>query len=650
MSRIFLASIIALFFVGNLLGQDQDPVLFTVAGNPVPLSEFEYIYNKNNAKNADYSEESLTEYLDLYKKFKLKVQKAKDLQLDTIVSLKNELAGYREQLAKSYLVDKGITEKLLEEVYERKKEDLNISHIFIPLPRNYEPKDTLVGFADASRVHQALISGADWKQTVEAYSKDNNNNRVGGTMGWFTSLLPNGFYDFENTIYSLKKGQFSGPVRSPIGYHIIKLNEKRPARGEIQVAHILIRKDDKNKDAKVKLDSIQKLIDTGLDFSMLVKSFSQDSKTRNTGGVLPRFGINKYDPIFEDACFALNTEGEISQPIETSSGWHIIKLIKKYPLNTYELEKRRLQALVNKDARLMEAKDAMIGKLKTAHNFKENKNVLNEFASAQGETFYGYKWEGVAKSMVGKPLFSMGDKVVTVGAFSDFLKKNARARLRMNKKKPLIDEMMKTYESYVSDQLLEYEKSYLEKKYPEFKALMREYSEGILLFEATKLNVWDKASQDSVGLLNFYEENKSNYQWGKRAKMRNYIVNSTDAKLLKKIMKTTKKKGFAAAKTKFDQGGDLMVFEEETIEANDETPFNFVKGFMAKPVINDKKTQTSFSIVTDVIPPSVKKLDEARGYVIADYQDFLEKKWVSNLVEQYPIELNQEVFNSLIKK
>lgn len=650
MNRIFLVSIAALFFVGLLQGQDQDPVLFTVAGNPVPLSEFEYIYNKNNAKNADYSEASLTEYLDLYKKFKLKVQKARDLKLDTIVSLKNELAGYREQLAKSYLVDKGITEKLLEEVYERKKEDLNISHIFIPLPRNYEPKDTAVGFADASRVHQALVSGADWNQTVKAYSKDNNNNRTGGVMGWFTSLLPNGFYDFENTIYSLKKGQFSKPVRSPIGYHIVKLNEKRPSRGEIQVAHILLRKDEKNKDQSVKLDSIQKLIDTGLDFTMLVKSFSQDAKTRNTGGVLPRFGINKYDPIFEDACFALNTEGEVSKPIETSSGWHIIKLIKKYPLNTYDLEKRRLQALVNKDARLMEAKNAMIGKLKTTHNFKENKNVLKEFASAQGEEFYGYKWEGISPSMGGKPLFNMGDKVVTLGTFAEFLKKNARARLRMNKKKPLIDEMKNTYETYVSDQLLEYEKSYLESKYPEFKALMREYSEGILLFEATKLNVWDKASQDSVGLMNFYEENKSNYQWGKRAKMRNYIVNSTDAKLLKKIMKTTKKKGFAAAKVKFDQGGDLMVFEEDTKEASEGELFNYVKGFVSKPVIDDKKSQTSFSIVTEVIPPSIKKLNEARGYVIADYQDYLEKVWVSSLKELYPIELNTEVFNSLIKK
>ena len=322
-----------------------------------------------------------------------------------------------------------------------------------------------------TKVHKALLSGADWNQTVTAYSKDNNNNRAGGNMGWYTSLLPSGFYDFENTIYNLKKGQFSKPVKSPIGYHIIKLTETRPARGEIQVAHILIRKDDKIKNQSVTLDSIQQLVNNGVEFSVLVKSFSQDTKTKNTGGVLPRFGINKYDPKFEDACYALNTEGEISKPIETSSGWHIIKLIKKYPLNTYELEKRRLQALVNKDARLMEAKNAMIGKLKQTYNFKDDRNALSQFAKAQGEEFYGYKWEGVTGPLDDKTLFSMGDKVVNVGTFASFLKKNARARLRMNKKKPLLDELMRTYENYVSDQLLEYEKSYLEKKYPEFKAI-----------------------------------------------------------------------------------------------------------------------------------------------------------------------------------
>ncbi|HHH53867.1 MAG TPA: peptidyl-prolyl cis-trans isomerase, partial [Bacteroidetes bacterium] len=300
MNRLLYFFFVLLIVNGSLLSQtSNDETLFTVGGEKVPVSEFLYIYQKNLGDKADFSEKSLKEYLDLYIKFKLKVKKAKDMKLDQSPAFKNEMKGYREQLAKSYLVDKEVSEKLIKEAYDRMQKDLSVSHILISTgPAN---RDEAKAKDKINKIYNELKNGASFSDLAKKYSNDKYSKNDGGNLGWVTAMLPNGFYEFENQIYSLKKGEFSQPFRSKFGYHIVKLNDERPARGEIEASHILVRDKIKGKpvpDAKNKIDSIYNKLKAGENFVQLARKYSQDDKTAAKGGYLGFFGINKYDQTF----------------------------------------------------------------------------------------------------------------------------------------------------------------------------------------------------------------------------------------------------------------------------------------------------------------------------------------------------------------
>jgi peptidyl-prolyl cis-trans isomerase SurA len=227
-----------------LLAQTPDPVLFTVKGVPVTVSEFTGIYTKTNQDKADFSRASLDEYLTLYTNFKLKVQKARDLKLDTVPALKTELDGYRRQLAASYLVDKEVTDKLVAEAHQRMLQDVEMSHVFIACAKDALAKDTLVAFQKAQEAWEKIKKGADFTAIVGEYSSDKSAKETGGSVGYVAAMLPDGFYSLENYLYTATIGAVSAPIRTNAGYHVVKVTNRRPARGELEVGQILFRKGD----------------------------------------------------------------------------------------------------------------------------------------------------------------------------------------------------------------------------------------------------------------------------------------------------------------------------------------------------------------------------------------------------------------------
>ena len=352
--QFVLFVLVALILPLDSNAQNEDPVLFSVKNNPVHVSEFLYIYSKTNRDKADFSKASLEEYLDLYTKFKLKVQRAKDTKLDTIPSLQQELAGYRQQLADSYLLDKEVTEKLIKEAYDRSLKDVKISHIMVSLKKNPTPQDTMLAYKRIMQIKGKLDGGSDFVKVAKSLSDDKSAKTNNGSLGYFTSPFPNGFYDFESTAYALPKGKHSHPVRTPIGYHIIRVEEVRPARGEMEAAHILIKKDAQN--PKGDIDSIYQLLEKGHVFEEAAKIYSADKRTANKGGYVGFFGISKYEKTFEDAAFALTADSTYTKPIQTLAGWHIIKRISRKPILDYDKAKARLKAKIQKDARFELAK------------------------------------------------------------------------------------------------------------------------------------------------------------------------------------------------------------------------------------------------------------------------------------------------------
>ncbi len=650
---LFIILVLFCSFQG-MIAQD-DPVLFTVGKTPVNVSEFDYIYSKTNGDKADFSKASVEEYLDLYIKFKLKVEKAKDMQIDTIPALQRELEGYRRQLSDSYLIDKEVKERLLKEAYERKKKDVNASHIMVAIKGRKTSEDTIAAYQKILEAKKALDNGQKFEDVARSMSEDVYSNKSGGNIGWLTALLPNGFYGLESAAYNTAKGQYSEPARTNIGYHIVKVNDTRPAKGTVEVAHILSRADEKKpeKDPKAIIEQVYGSLENGGDFDELAKQFSDDKKTALKGGYLGFFGIGVNEPAFENAAFGLQKDEAYSKPIKTTAGWHIIKRVSKPVLGKYEEERNRLQVRVENDGRFKQAREAMIRKVKSQGVYQINQKVLDNFVATLKDDFKTTKWKAPKKS--NEVLFTFGkEKEHYLGDFTDFLLRASRKRTTLGRKKQPKQIVEALLDEYSNDMALEYEKSQLAKKYPDFRSLMREYEEGILLFEVTKMLVWDKASQDSVGLENYYANNKDNYLWNERAEVSVYTLKSQSEKILAKVRKIASKKGSADVLKKINKLGNLLTVTQEKIEKGKskykslDAKKSWSKGQLSDNIINDDDSVT-FAKIENVIPQKSKSLKEARGYVIADFQDQLESEWIESLRNEFPVKINQEVLSNLVK-
>ncbi len=663
LTKLLAAALLVLAQVTAAQAQKNgdDAVLFSVAGSPVKAAEFKYIYGKTNGEKADFSKKSLEEYLDLYTKFKIKVQRAKAMRLDTVQTLQRELDGYRQQLANSYLIDKEVTDKLIDEAYQRSLKDVSVSHIFFVADRNAVPADTLIAYNKAVEAKKKLDGGASFDAVAKEFSDDKSAKDNGGTIGYLVAPFPSGFYSLETAAYTSAAGKvFPTIVRSDMGYHIVKTNAFRDARGEVEVSHILIRKNKERTDAegRAKIDSLYRLLKNNGDFGELAKQFSEDKGSAGKGGYVGFFGISRYEPAFEDASFGLTKDGEYSPIVETSAGFHLIKRVSRKTVDTYELAKRRLKPRLQKDSRFDLAKTAMVDRIRREGNLLQNPDVLQNFTKTlNAEEFLSHKWHAPEKKST-QTLFTLNNGKVkfTLGDFEEFLDRSSRKRIMLSKNTVLEQAVSQLHKDFMDESCMKYEETQLEAKYPEFKALMREYEEGILLFEATKQAVWDKASQDTVGLTKFFDQQKGKYNWEERATVTIYTVKEENVAKMQEIRDYVTKNPADKVLAKFnekDKDPLITNSQERTFERGKNKVLDVLKWKEGElsGIEGDKRNKTlNFFKIEKVFPAGAKSLAEARGYAVADYQDFLEKKWMEELQKTYPVVVNKEVLDGLVRK
>ena len=655
MNRLILC-LLGVVFSAQVFGQKEDPVLFSVAGAPVHASEFEYIYNKTNGKNADYTRESLQEYLDLYVKFKLKVKRAKEMKLDTITQLKEELDGYRKQLADSYLINKEVTERLVREAYDRSRQDVEISHILFLVSPEASPADSLAAFRKAQAAKRQLDAGEEtFANLAVKISEDKSAPKNNGRVGFLNVPFPNGFYALETAAYTLPLNKVSDPVRTTAGYHLIVVHSRRPARGEIEVAQILIRKDEREtmEAAEGMIRALYDRLKAGESFEVICRQSSDDRKTADKGGYLGFFGINRFEAPFEEAAFALAKDGDYSEPVETSVGWHIIKRISYKEPAGYDLARPQLEARIKRDGRFELARKGMIADIKRNNGFKETPATLDRFAQTLSDTFFTFRWKpsgANAKDV----LFTLGNQRVTLQDFNAYLGDAARERMRL-RETPIPDAVQTLYNAFVEQRCMTFEERQLEQKYPDFRSLIREYEEGILLFEATRIEVWDKAAQDSVGLEQFFQTIRGKYRWNDRAEVTKYVVDALNMNQMEPLRAFVKMNPKESALAKFNTGDKPPIQAETFVIERDKSPEGldlreWATGEVSSPKVDRNTNQFYFLKVEKVIPATPKELSEARGYIVADYQDFLEQQWVEALRKAYEVKVNQTVLEKLIRK
>lgn len=656
--RIILFPVICFILFPHFAeAQNDEDVLFTVNNNPVTVGEFKYIYTKTNGANAVFTKTSLQEYLDLYIKFKLKVEEAKTLRIGNLPDIKEELLGYRRQLSDSYILNKEVTGKLVRELYDRSLEDIDISHILYTFSDSTPKDDSLSANRFLMDLYAKLKNGADFEEFARNYSLDRSSKTNSGHIGFINVPFPNGFYNLETAAYTMSPGDISLPIFTPAGLHLLKVNARRPARGEIEGAHILIRKSGEGENPftpKNKIDSIYGLLQSGSSFETLAATYSEDDKTANKGGYIGVFGINKYEQAFEDAIFNLEKDGEYSQPVQTNLGWHIVKRISRKPISNFETSKSNLEAAVRQDQRYAFAKENMFNQIRLNAGFVENKNALSQLIPFVNDTFYTFRWK-IPTQLPAETLFTLADKTYSLIDFAQYLEKSSRLRFRLSQQEPIPSMLTKLYEGYLEEETLKLEEGQLEKKYPEFKHLLREYEEGILLFEVTRQTVWDKASQDSAGLANFYKLVQGKYTWNERAVTTRYTLKASAKDQIAQIrdFAKTHKKNEVLVRFNKDEN-QILSAEEVTIEKGKspeagQLGLQWKQGQVTNTIINGATNDMEFYKIEKILPVGPKALEESKGYIIADYQDFLEKEWVDNLKKKYPVQVTKNIFEGLIK-
>jgi len=623
--------------------------LFTFGNHPVTKAEFIRIYEKNNAqKHPDYSAASVKEYLDLYSLFRMKVQEAEDMQLDTTLSVKSELNNYKNQLAKSYLFDKDVTNNLVKEAYERSKNDVRVAHILVAV----RPSDDSIKAKNKIDSIYNLITDKkeDFATLAKSFSDDKSTSDKGGELGYITVMQIT--YPFETVAYETPVGKISKPFRTQFGWHILKVEDKRPAQGQVQVAQIMIsspasKGETGQLEAMKKAQQIEQELNNGKSFEELVKTYSEDKFTKNNNGVMDPFGIGQITPEFESAAFSLKNPGDISKPLQTEYGVHILKLIKKIPLKSYDDIKDELSRKIENDARSATAKEAYTEKVKNDFHFKEYPQNLNDFLSA-----FAYDTSKMLNkadyASFQKPLFELNKKVYTQNDFLDFAYQLTNGKIFGNKVNSLKD----IYKAYQTSTIQNLQQENLETTNPEFKSLVAEYKNGIMLFDLMDKKVWSKASTDTAGLEQFYKKNATKYQWKPGFEGTVYTSsNQTEITKLKSMVDGGMSGTDALEKLSENDAPISTVaqtgryeFEKFPISSND-----FKTGTATKIYQNEDHTYSFVHVINVFKEQKAKTLEEAKGFVIADYQDFLEKEWNQQLKAKYPLDIKEKVLTGIIK-
>jgi peptidyl-prolyl cis-trans isomerase SurA len=644
MKKVF---VIAIGFIA-FLAQAQETV-FTVGDKAISTAEFERVYKKNIDLVQDEGQKKIDTYLDLYIKYQLKLQEAYSLGLNKDKKYQNELKQYRKGLIKSYLIDADATDKLIKEAYNRGLKEVRASHILIRVPEDALPKDTLVAYNEILKLRNKVLHGLTFEKAAKQFSQDPSAKQNAGDLGYFTVFSM--VYPFETAVYNTPKGKISEIFRTRFGYHIAKVTDMQDAHGEVETAHIMIASNQKNaKEAKQKIDNIYKQLQSGVDFYTLAKRLSDDKKSAVKGGRLPVFGINRMVPSFEKAAFAIEKAGDISVPFQSPYGWHIIKLIRKIPIKSYEASKQELKHKIENDVRSKIITNAFLEKIKNSYKIIANKKTaLKTFENTLNTNFFKGQWIPTKEIMANKTvLLTINDTQKTISDFATHLRNH---QIKTRGKTPSIAKVIdKQFEDFVNNSILDYYKSHLEQTNPEFAHTMQEYRDGVLLFDLMNTEVWEKASKDTLGLQAYYENNKAKYHWKKRAEvLLATVTDKAKAKQVRKMFKAGKSK--TAIETAINTKDKLYVlFSLKKIEEGTTflpKKYRFKTG--VSKVLKDKDNYV-VTKTSKLQEPKLKEFKECKGQVINDYQNQLEKNWLATLAKKYKVVINKEVIASLKQK
>ena len=616
-----------------------DPVLMTINGKDVKLSEFEYLYHKNNQQQVE--KETLEQYVERFVLYKQKVADAEAAGIDTTQLFIKEFEGYQKDLAAPYMTeDTTYHWQMVCEAYERSKKEIDIDHFMLPLGNNDQANQVNINLMDSIRT--CILNGEDWSALAETYSSDPSKARNHGHYGFISAgMFP---YSFENEVYNTPVGGISKPFKTPYGIHMVRVNNTRD-RNDVHAKHILKlfpqnATEEQKAVCKAQIDSIYALLLAGANFEEMAKAESQDGSARN-GGELGWFGRGRMVQPFEDIAFSLE-DGAISEPFATRFGYHIIKKVAHGIPSLAEM-RPSIENAISRDERATLAEERRLNDLKTKYNYRINPDFdayLTKAITANGK----YDSTLVAQAIKGctMPLFTYGDNLsVPVNALSSQL--NAKGLIPDVQQAK--DYVLSKVAPLATKALSDYHARELVKTNPEYRNLLNEYRDGMLLFEISNRRVWKAANKDTVGLEQFYVANRDKYTWDE-PHFKGIILSAKNDSVLDLVKADMMKFG---ADTLTDAlhhkyGSDIRM-ERMVVKKGE----NYLADYLAfktgdKP---ERKGYDAFMILEGGLINQPEEMADVRGAVTSDYQDVLEQQWKEELARKYPAKINKKVLKQV---
>jgi peptidyl-prolyl cis-trans isomerase SurA len=544
-------------------GDTSNDTLMTVAGDTITADEFIYLYEKNNFNNDSiYSENDVNTYLELFQNFKLKVRAAKAAGIDTTQAFKSEYKTYKDQLIRPYLAESRENDRLVKEAYEHMQWEIDAAHIMVSLSQDALPEDTLVAYNKIDGILKRAMSGDDFEELAFQNSEDPSAKTNKGKLGYFTAFQM--VYSFEEAAFSTPVDSISGIIRSQFGYHILKVLDKRPYSGKVKVSHIMLLKGGGSEEfLRNKIFEIHEQATGGADWNELCRKYSEDERTKDLGGTLPVLGLRQInDQAFESVAFALKEPGNISDPVQSQFGWHIIKLEEKIGLEPFDQLQESIKQQVSRDDRSKMSHNTVIQQLKQSTHFREDSQVKQQLVILADSTILLGKWMLILPDTLSKSaLYFINGKPTYVSDAMDFILSNQRRRTGLTPG-AYIGELI---DKSIENSLIQAEELQLVSSNRDVRMLLNEYYEGILLFEIMNRKVWEHAVTDTTGLKNYYADNQDKYQWGERADA--YIIETSSEEVFQKIKNYPDTTAITLVELVFSKPFDFKAVEYPSIDS-----------------------------------------------------------------------------------
>lgn len=623
----------------------DDRIVATFADEALTLDEFEQRYALSVGSRDTAAQDSFAAYADFlqrYVDFRLKVKQARDLGLDESPELQQEIDDYREQLAKPYFLEREVLDDIIRDLYEKQKEEVRASHILIRVDPSAAPADTLTAYNKISAIRDSLVAGADFAELATRHSEDPSAQRNQGDLGYFVGGRM--IEAFETQAYGTPVGETSPVFRTNFGYHVLRVTDRRPASPEIRASHLLLRLGPDataadSAEARDLAESLRQRILAGEDFATLARQYSDDQASGQQGGDLGFFSRTRMVAPFADAAYGLEDIGDVSDIVETRFGYHLIKLTgRKDPL-TYDEAYPELKRLAERLPRTKIREQEVGREFRAEYGSTLDSALVREAAAP-------YPADTLIRNAVldgfgdyGERSFAtLGDSTYTLGDLGQYIR---RQRLV-----PQADQLAQLFElanDFLNEQAVEQAAFKLEERDPEFRRIMEDYADGVLLFQISEDSVWNAATRDSLALMDYFNEHADEYRFPERHRVLGFYSRSDSL--------------LQVAAEALDAGQDPGAIELMMADAEQEVRIDTVFVTEATDSFFDRalelevgertevqryQSRNAFLLLDAIEPPRGMTFEEARAQVVADYQDVLDEQLRARLRAKYDAETYPE--------